>query len=60
MVVLIKLFGCDGFMNGGTFDGCGVCNGDDSSCDVIEGTFTELSTRGMVSFEACLASILEC
>nr|XP_022286304.1 A disintegrin and metalloproteinase with thrombospondin motifs 4-like [Crassostrea virginica] len=41
-----QLFGCDGLMNGGTFDGCGVCNGDDSSCDVIEGTFTELSTRG--------------
>lgn len=41
-----QLFGCDGVMNGGTFDECGVCNGDGMSCDVVEGTFTELSTAG--------------
>ncbi|XP_061192824.1 A disintegrin and metalloproteinase with thrombospondin motifs 18-like [Saccostrea echinata] len=41
-----QLFGCDGVFNGGTFDGCGVCNGDETTCDVVEGTFTELSTRG--------------
>ncbi|XP_048744997.1 A disintegrin and metalloproteinase with thrombospondin motifs 6-like [Ostrea edulis] len=41
-----KKFGCDGVLNGGTFDKCGVCNGDGTSCDVVEGTFTELSTTG--------------
>ncbi|XP_048745009.2 A disintegrin and metalloproteinase with thrombospondin motifs 1-like [Ostrea edulis] len=41
-----KKFGCDGVLNGGTFDECGVCNGDGSSCDVVKGTFTELSTKG--------------
>lgn len=39
-------------MNGGTFDECGVCNGDGMSCDVVEGTFTELSTAGM-TFRYC-------
>lgn len=48
----LKLFGCDGVMNGGTFDECGVCNGDGMSCDVVEGTFTELSTAGM-TFRYC-------
>lgn len=48
------MFGCDGVMNGGKLDGCGVCSGNGTSCDVVEGIFTELSTAGM----ACYKNIL--
>eukprot|EP00058_Branchiostoma_floridae_P014215 XP_002599703.1 hypothetical protein BRAFLDRAFT_70383 [Branchiostoma floridae] len=36
-----KQVGCDGeFGSSAEFDTCGVCNGDGSTCSVIEGTFT--------------------
>lgn len=44
----LKLFGCDGVMNGGMFDECGVCNGDGMLCDVVEGIFIELFIVGMM------------
>lgn len=44
----LKLFGCDGVMNGGMFDECGVCNGDGMLCDVVEGIFIVLFIVGMM------------
>uniref|UniRef100_A0A8W8IWC0 Uncharacterized protein n=1 Tax=Magallana gigas TaxID=29159 RepID=A0A8W8IWC0_MAGGI len=43
-----KIFGCDDAFLGGTkeFDECGVCGGDGSTCDVIQGTFTDIPGEG--------------
>lgn len=41
-------------MNGGKIDRCGVCSGNGTSCDVVEGTFTELSTAGMTCYQNSL------
>uniref|UniRef100_A0A8W8IWI5 Peptidase M12B domain-containing protein n=1 Tax=Magallana gigas TaxID=29159 RepID=A0A8W8IWI5_MAGGI len=44
-----KIFGCDDAFLGGTkeFDECGVCGGDRSTCDVIQGTFTGIPGEEM-------------
>uniref|UniRef100_A0A8W8J049 EGF-like domain-containing protein n=1 Tax=Magallana gigas TaxID=29159 RepID=A0A8W8J049_MAGGI len=44
-----KIFGCDDALLGGTkeFDECGVCGGDGSTCDVIQGTFTGIPGEEM-------------
>ncbi|CAC5405360.1 ADAMTS19 [Mytilus coruscus] len=34
-------FDCSNTLNSGVFDGCGVCNGDNSTCFIREGTFTD-------------------
>ncbi|XP_052104126.1 A disintegrin and metalloproteinase with thrombospondin motifs 1-like isoform X1 [Mytilus californianus] len=34
-------FDCSNTLNSGVFDGCGVCNGDNSTCLIREGTFTD-------------------
>ncbi|XP_063430492.1 A disintegrin and metalloproteinase with thrombospondin motifs 16-like isoform X2 [Mytilus trossulus] len=34
-------FDCDSTLNAGVFDGCGVCNGDNSTCIIQEGYFTD-------------------
>nr|XP_034327089.1 A disintegrin and metalloproteinase with thrombospondin motifs 6-like isoform X2 [Crassostrea gigas] len=43
-----RIFGCDDALLGGTkeFDECGVCGGDGSTCDVIQGTFTGIPGEG--------------
>uniref|UniRef100_A0A8W8IXW3 ADAMTS cysteine-rich domain-containing protein n=1 Tax=Magallana gigas TaxID=29159 RepID=A0A8W8IXW3_MAGGI len=43
-----EIFGCDDAFLGGTkeFDECGVCGGDGSTCDVIQGTFTSIPGEG--------------
>lgn len=43
-----RIFGCDDAFLGGTkeFDECGVCDGDGSTCDVIQGTFTGIPGEG--------------
>nr|XP_034327097.1 A disintegrin and metalloproteinase with thrombospondin motifs 6-like isoform X3 [Crassostrea gigas] len=43
-----RIFGCDDAFLGGTkeFDECGVCGGDGSTCDVIQGTFTGIPGEG--------------
>lgn len=41
-------------MNGGKIDRCGVCSGNGTSCDVVEGTFTELSTACMTCYQNSL------
>ncbi|KAK3095618.1 hypothetical protein FSP39_016727 [Pinctada imbricata] len=39
-------FGCDGHFNGAQYDECGVCGGDDSTCDVISGFDNATQTQG--------------
>ncbi|KAL3848174.1 hypothetical protein ACJMK2_019048, partial [Sinanodonta woodiana] len=40
-------FGCDNSnVNMKQYDGCGVCGGDNSTCDVYEGLFTDPTTQG--------------
>ncbi|OPL33456.1 hypothetical protein AM593_03711, partial [Mytilus galloprovincialis] len=34
-------FDCANTLNAGVFDGCGVCNGDNSTCIIREGNFTD-------------------
>ncbi|VDI06278.1 Hypothetical predicted protein [Mytilus galloprovincialis] len=34
-------FDCANTLNAGVFDGCGVCNGDNSACIIREGNFTD-------------------
>ncbi|CAG2191266.1 unnamed protein product [Mytilus edulis] len=34
-------FDCDNTLNAGIFDECGVCNGDNSTCIIREGNFTD-------------------
>ncbi|XP_052078470.1 A disintegrin and metalloproteinase with thrombospondin motifs 16-like isoform X3 [Mytilus californianus] len=34
-------FDCANTLNAGVFDGCGVCNGDNSTCIILEGYFTD-------------------
>ncbi|XP_071165580.1 A disintegrin and metalloproteinase with thrombospondin motifs 16-like isoform X2 [Mytilus edulis] len=34
-------FDCANTLNDGVFDGCGVCNGDNSTCIIREGNFTD-------------------
>lgn len=48
------MFGCDGVMNGGKLDGCGVCSGNGMLCDVVEGIFIELFIVGMVCYKNIL------
>ncbi|KAL3848175.1 hypothetical protein ACJMK2_019049, partial [Sinanodonta woodiana] len=40
-------FGCDNLnLNMSRYDGCGVCGGDNSTCDVYEGIFTDPTSQG--------------
>ncbi|KAK3584793.1 hypothetical protein CHS0354_021254, partial [Potamilus streckersoni] len=42
-----ECFGCDNSnINMSRYDGCGVCGGDNSSCDVYEGLFMDPTTEG--------------
>ncbi|XP_076096294.1 A disintegrin and metalloproteinase with thrombospondin motifs 16-like [Mytilus galloprovincialis] len=34
-------FDCNNTLNAGVFDGCGVCNGDNSTCIIREGNYTD-------------------
>ncbi|CAC5392265.1 ADAMTS1 [Mytilus coruscus] len=38
-------FDCANTLNSGVFDGCGVCNGNNSTCIIREGNFTEDMAR---------------
>ncbi|XP_053329641.1 A disintegrin and metalloproteinase with thrombospondin motifs 13 isoform X2 [Spea bombifrons] len=48
---ICKAFGCDGVMDSGMeFDQCGVCGGDNSTCGVVKGQFSEGKAGGYVTF----------
>ncbi|XP_052784726.1 A disintegrin and metalloproteinase with thrombospondin motifs 1-like isoform X3 [Mya arenaria] len=40
------MFGCDNSTSDVVFDGCGVCGGDNSTCQVIDGVYTDNVTSG--------------
>ncbi|XP_052785201.1 A disintegrin and metalloproteinase with thrombospondin motifs 18-like isoform X1 [Mya arenaria] len=40
-----QMFGCDNSTNDVVFDRCGVCNGDNSTCQFIEGVYTVNVTK---------------
>ena len=40
----LQIFGCDGIDGFKTNDHCLVCGGDNSTCQVIEGVFTDQMT----------------
>ncbi|XP_061192816.1 A disintegrin and metalloproteinase with thrombospondin motifs 1-like [Saccostrea echinata] len=40
-----RFFGCDGKLNA-EYDDCGVCKGDGSTCDVVEGIYKETIAQG--------------
>lgn len=47
-ILLYKRFGCDDKFNGMTYDECGVCGGDNSTCTVVSQVFTQTQSKGEV------------
>ncbi|XP_011415206.3 A disintegrin and metalloproteinase with thrombospondin motifs 5 isoform X2 [Magallana gigas] len=43
---LCQRFGCDDKYNGMTYDECGVCGGDNSTCTVVSQVFTQTQSKG--------------
>ena len=42
----LKVFGCDNVTSGMSVDGCGICGGDNSTCQIVEAVYTDQVAKG--------------
>ena len=48
--IVFQHLGCDNrLLSKIRYDACGVCGGNGSSCNIIEGEFTQMSGKGTIS-----------